>query len=164
MKDLSILLIIISLASCVSSIQSDVPFDSREVQFFKQRGNSTVKGELFALQRGGGVVIGAGREVVLIPVSKYQEDICLKLFGNTQGGYKSAFMHPKIDHNSESKEYLSRSTTNSRGEFKFNNLSKGEYYIYSFLTWEAGGAIQGGSIMQRVVIGDPEVKEVNLKF
>jgi len=163
MKLLGILILIL-VAGCVTTIESDIPFDSREVEFVKIKGSSTIKGELFALQQGGGVVIGAGREVFLVPVSKHQIDIVKKLYGNTENGFRHAAFHPKVKHPAEFYEYQIKKITNSKGEFVFNNISPGDYFLFSAVTWIAGTSTQGGTVMQRVMISQNETKEVLLKF
>ena len=135
-------------------------YDSSEVEWSKLSGNSKIFGSGFLRQSGGGVVSCAGNEVSLIPASSYANERLNYLFGNLQKGY-----NPNRYIDEASSSYLDDmrvTICDVDGKFEFNDIPSGVYYVTTRVEWMVGNSGQGGSLMQKVEIGQNESRRVVL--
>lgn len=134
------------------------PFDAKEVAFIHQDGTNAVRGQAFLRQRGGGIVTCAGREVWLVPEGRHARDRIRAIYGTTQRIARNV-----TDLGPADPEYRShtRSTVcDAQGNFAFERLADGRYFVVSTVMWEVGGARQGGTVMAPVVLGNGEDKRL----
>lgn len=100
-------------------------------------------------QRGGGVVTCAGQEVALIPVSEYAERRMSVLYGNTNSGV-APMRNIVFDPNPPAYwQTVQRTKCDSQGNFSFEGVADGSYFVALQIRWMAGQSTEGGNLMQR---------------
>jgi len=133
-------------------------------QLNEKEGNNTILGNSFLRQNGGGVVTCAGSTVYLIPKTPYSSEIMSSIYGNTENGYDPVYSIgvsiPNIP--AEYSILMKKSICDSQGNFIFNNIGDGEYFINTKVTWVVGQAIQGGDLIQKIKVLHGETKKVIL--
>lgn len=132
-------------------------------------GNGKVTGSAFLRQGGGGVVTCAGNEVVLFPKTPYAtEYLENELISNSSYfpgwfsngiGYKKSIGAYVAHPNSE---FEKTTICDAQGNFEFNKIGDGEYYISTVVYWEVARKSQGGKLVQYVKIQNNETKKVVL--
>jgi hypothetical protein len=138
-------------------------FDEVQARELIQPGANIVSGSALIRQNGGGVVTCAGLEVMLIPRTAYAEERFSTLYGNTQRGYNPVFR--TIDFVPNPPEYLQltkRTLCDAQGNFAFNDVADGEFFLASMITWNVGNAPQGGAIMQAISVAGGQSVQVVL--
>ena len=161
---------LLPLFGCLTSnYDMTTVFNKDEVSWINDKGSSTITGQAFLNQKGGGVVTCAGREVSLIPVTVYSTERMKAIFKSDQKGYygNDTYVYPKIVFNpSAPTEYFnSKRTTlcNAQGDFKFVDVpANKEYFILTNVSWEVAYEPQGGSLMIKVKTTENEVTETIL--
>lgn len=158
---------VLGLVGCAAPVlETTVPFDAGEVAFINQRGAATIEGQAFMRQQGGGVVTCAGEEVDLIPVGRFSGQRMQGIYGSTDRGFRSIYAPLQLD--TTSAEYQAyeaasrRATCDADGNFRFAGVANGDYFITTGVRWSAGGAPQGGVLMQRVSIRNGQSQRVLL--
>lgn len=114
-------------------------------------------------QRGGGVVTCAGNTVTLIPATDYAGARMLNIYGSTQGGVNSNPKPPRFS--PDSPEYRSMVKTtrcDAQGNFNFDRVADGDFYVQTFVAWEVAGRAQGGNLMQRASVRGGQIVSVVL--
>lgn len=116
-------------------------------------GEGTVTGESFLIQRGGGVVLGAGRTVYLFPWTSYA-----KWYWENRIHKDNQNIEPlpyEVSEYFDTSGLVGKTTSKSDGSFVFNNVPDGEYYLSVSIYWEVPNNLtQGGTLFKRF-----EVKE-----
>lgn len=159
MNKLAVVLGCLVMAGCAPyKLQST--FNQADVDAYLKKGSGTIVGQAFLKTRGGEVRYGAGNEVVLIPATAYVKDV-----------FKA---------NSEHMNYVDPTTIDSRwddfnkvtiadgsGNFEFNDLPAGQYYLQCEITWEVPSAglvpnITGATILQLITLGEGQKQKVIL--
>lgn len=139
-------------------------FNEAEIAWSKRTGTSTISGQGFMRQQGGGVVTCAGEDVVLTPVSSYSSERIAILYNDTNKGFNPiGFGSRNIT--APPSEYLAssrRATCNAQGNFKFNSLPPGEFFVTTSVRWMAGNSPQGSFLMERVRVSEGREVEVVL--
>lgn len=122
-----------------------------EYSSLERVGSSTVSGQCFLTQRGGGVVTGAGHTAYLFPVTNYSD---YWFIAQTAGraNLKGDNLAPS--------EWVWTSTCNAQGNFKFKNVPNGTYYLTGTVRWVAGDRWQGGIVMTMVEVSGEDVTDV----
>lgn len=127
-------------------------------------GKNTILGNSFLRQNGGGIVTCAGNTVYLIPKTPYSTEIVSNIYGNSENGYDSFYSIgvsiPNIP--SQYSLLMKKSVCDSQGNFVFDNIGDGEYFLDTKITWIVGNQVQGGSLMQKVKVSQNESKKVIL--
>jgi hypothetical protein len=154
-RAIGILCLTILLAGCVASQPAaQRGFNAAEAEFAKARGAGTVKGQLFLRRKDGVVVYGAGSEVRLVPRTAHSEEAVTNSF---KGGklrlemdYVSA-AELRLDPGLEA--YSKRIKADGQGNFTFEGVPPGRYFVLGRVSWCAPGAYgscnkQGGEIME----------------
>ena len=131
--------------------QMRVVFDPGEAKQLLQPGRNTIKGNAFLRQTGGGVVTCAGATVYLVPATAYAKERIAVLYGSSNfAGYDL-----RTRFNPDSPEYVSLVHTtrcDSQGNFVFERVADGEFFIRTVVTWRVGYDDQGGSLIHRVSV------------
>ena len=119
---------------------------------YNKTGTESIIGQAFMRKMQGDVVYGAGSTISLMPVTAYTTEIMNK---EIRGGL--ILTPPRSP-------ALSILTTQADGEgnFKFENLAAGDYYVYGDVVWYAGDEKQGGTIVKQVELGSGEREKVML--
>jgi hypothetical protein len=152
----------IALMGCAAppGLQSEPPvpirgaFDEGLARKLVGEGVNTIRGNAFMRQRGGGVVTCAGSEVYLIPATQYAKERMAYLYG-TQGESGSNSHRRQFSFNPDPPSYTAivRTTRcDSQGNFVFDRVADGEFYVQTQVSWMAG-SLQGGNLMHRVSVG-----------
>lgn len=130
------------------SLQSS--WDSTKAAHISQSGLNGLKGNAFMRQQGGGVVTCAGSTVTLIPATPY----AIERLGHLYGGGDTGFNNIRsIRFTPDPPEYQSmarRTTCDSQGNFQFERIPDGEYFVVLSVNWVVGYLQQGGNLMQKV--------------
>jgi len=152
------------LASCAPPVvKLDATFNPEEAKFIKATGKSSITGQLFLRRNDGIVVYGAGSQIFLIPSTTYSRERMSKIYGTAK--LRLAYFIPTFEGDDPLyREYTKATKADGQGRFEFSNLSAGAYYIVGPVTWCApsryGCDTQGGSLMENVVLGRDEKKEI----
>mgnify|MGYP001209388500 CR=1 FL=1 len=156
MRLLSLVLILFSV-SCVSKIQTKQIFSLSEVESYKKEGTATVKGQLFSRTNSGDVKSGAGVAVNLIPMTPYfieRAEIIYK---------KCATTDPL---NEKAKKYVRTVLADLQGNYIFEKVPTGKYFVNSILTWNVasqyGLVATGSRKLAEIEVKDGETINVNL--
>jgi len=157
MKKRTIVLIhvLLLLAACEQKIiRPTVPFDQVEIERALKPGNYTISGQAFAKTQSGNVKYGAGNTITLLPLTAYIKQVF------ALQGQKDAFTHVEVD--KRILDYARKTTADAEGRFKFSNLSPGEYYIETTISWliqTPYGKMETGDTVKATVnlTGDMEV-------
>lgn len=126
-------------------------FDPAEYAGLDERtGTGIVSGQVFLRTRGGEVRYGAGSEVILNPVTSYSR--FWYEVGHVQRKQISP-PDPRLD------RYLITTQADGNGNFRFENVPAGDYYLTSSVFWEVPVGIytsqpQGGFISEPVTVVD----------
>lgn len=134
-------------------------------------GNNNLSGNALIKQQGGGIVTCAGNEVALFPKTDYSKEYLQYEFENeyysygyfSNGkGYKKSWNYLKNPYPKDSKITV----CDSQGNFEFQNLIDGTYYVLTVVTWTVpgkyGGSDQGGNMLQEVELKNGTTKKIVL--
>jgi hypothetical protein len=138
-------------------------FDRNEVRWSTDPGDNSVSGQAFMRTQGGTIVTCAGLETQLIPVSKYSTQRIVTIYGSSESGFRNWYDLTNTKFEPDSLDYQNfnrKITCDAQGNFKFDKLANGSYYLVSAVLWTAGEARQGGAIMRRVTLKDGENKNI----
>ncbi|WP_133251528.1 hypothetical protein [Zavarzinia aquatilis] len=142
----------LGLAGCAQQVELHTVFNPADAEFVLKDGPNRVSGQAFVRQNGGGVVTCAGSGVGLTPVNAYSTDRMIGIYGNSVSGYLPAIIEKKLPENAE---YIRLSRTaycDAQGNFDFENVPDGEYYVTTYVAWTVGYVAQGGGLMKRVSV------------
>ena len=110
---------------------------------------------------GGEARTCAGYEVILVPESGYAKERLQYIYGSTEKGYREIFLFKDLKFSPEIPAYQQsfiKTVCDAQGNFLFEKLAAGTYFITAPVTWTVGRASQGGVLMQRVTVTDGESK------
>lgn len=134
------------------------PFDAKEVAFIHLDGNNSVRGQAFLRQRGGGIVTCAGRDVWLVPDGSHARDRIKAIYGTTQRVAQNITNLEPAD--AEYRRHTRRTLCDAQGNFAFEGLADGRYFVVSTVMWDVGGLPQGGTVMAPVALSNGANKRV----
>lgn len=170
------LIAVASLTACVHQPQTRSPipiswqFDEKAAEEQLKDGTGTISGSAFMRQQGGGVVTCAGADVLLIPHTKYTNERMDKLYGapvyqgNTSA--KSAtdlilYGEPQFDPDPAGYRTLTRRTTcDAQGNFTFDLLKAGNYYLVTRVLWRVAQSQQGGFLATMASVSEGRATKV----
>ena len=132
-------------------------FNSSSASYIFDTGDNTISGQAFLRQNGGGVVTCASSEVFIFPVNEYSSQIMSEMFGSTDKGYSIGLS--SIDYDANYVKYHRVSVCDAQGNFVFENVADGEYYLSTNVRWVIGNSRQGGYLFEKVSVN----KGSNLK-
>lgn len=151
-------------------VELDSEFDSNEVKWIKETGNSSVSGEAFLRLKDGTFKGCSGFGVELLPVAKYSNERILKTYGNTDHGQVLLEDNPP-KFTPDAKEYhemVIKSVCNERNEFSFSNVASGTYYVIAFIIWDVnekdGASKSGGGVMKRINVKPNSENRIQLRI
>ena len=145
--------VLAALAACGSrGVTLQAPYDHAAAAKQLEPGTGTVKGSALMRQRGGGVVTCAGLPVHLMPVTPRAREWAGHLYGGSQGGFYNvgAGTLDISDDGSGFVQAIRTTHCDAQGNFRFDQVAEGEFFVFTRITWHAGSALQGGSLMRPV--------------
>jgi len=138
-----------------NAIVLSTPFDPSAVAFAAKLGSGRIYGQLVTRRAGGDVLTAAGEKVDLLPAVAYTDEMLSK---STATSGKYANLDPRI------KDYSRETTADATGNFTFDRLAPGKYYIVTQVKRKIPGTslveAQGIVFYQRVVVANHPVKIV----
>ena len=139
-------------------------FDETEVRWFNTVGSGTIKGTATVNEAGFETKTCAESRVFLLPVSRYTRYRMDELYNSTFSGYNPvADGRKNLERPDKKFVAMVRSTEcNSFGEFMFENLAAGQYYVTTYVRWDEGNTQHGGNLMQRVEVSDGRVSSIEM--
>ena len=158
MRSVSIIALAATLAACAvpqqqrPSVAISAPFDAAHAARLLQTGVNTIKGNAFLRQRGGGVVTCAGSTVYLVPGTEYAKQRMAALYaGDGVSGLNRGQNNPIFIPESTAYQQANKTTKcDAQGNFMFDRVADGVFYITTTVNWQVGGRNQGGNLMHRV--------------
>lgn len=145
------------LASCGATpelIEPSVPFNAKAASIINKKGSANIEGQAFLKRRDGQVVTCAGEKVYLTPATEYAEERFRGIYGNENGGYRPAIKGGYS--NASVPEYyeLARETScDAEGDFTFNSIANGEYYVSTSVLWRISDYYyEGGNLSKKITI------------
>lgn len=166
MNILSILISTILFTAC-STVQLQSSFNAKEVNWAKEKGTLSISGQGFARTQGGDVKLCSGSEVSLIPKSKYATERINHIYGNdTKGRVGNGFNFKKLpEAPKEYGENMTTTTCDAQGNFKFQNLPSGEYYLVLSIGWITPyNSHQRALMMEKVNLKSESIKSLILSM
>ena len=126
-------------------------FNYEDVKWFKTKGNGIIKGIAKFKSKNGILRFGKDFRIELMPNCLYTEERLNKIYDDKDSGY--IYVEdgiPKFTPDPKGYHETKKTMCNEKGEFEFNNLPLGDYYIIAFMLWDK----TGGGIMQRVTLSE----------
>jgi len=178
-------------------------FDTNEANYIFSEGENTINGSAYIRKEDGRVITASNTSVLLFPVTEYSIDRNQKIFGNKYNGHynfrknriykrgdsirSNKFVPIVLEFEPESElyyKYIKETKANYLGQFQFDNIADGEYYIITSIFWEdtkiSGGVMfpmpmnlfiidfneskykDGETLMKRVTVKNGEILEVEV--
>lgn len=138
-------------------------FNAQEARELIKPGVNILSGSALIRQNGGGVVTCAGLPVELFPKTAYATERVKAIYGNTLRGFNSVENQFKFTPDYPEYIQLSRQTLcDAQGHFEFSDVADGDFFVFSAIVWQAGGAPQGGALMQAVSVRGGDSKQLVL--
>ncbi|MCW5668119.1 MAG: hypothetical protein KIT86_00570 [Hydrogenophaga sp.] len=155
----SVLIAAVILSGCaapqLATVNIESPFDATQAKLQTQDGLNSIKGSGFLRQRGGGVVTCAGSEVVLIPATYYARERIAHLYGT--GGINRHRLNPTfVPDPPEYRTFTKKTRCDAQGNFMFERVADGDFFVTTGVHWQVGGTNQGGPIMSRARVAGGE--------
>ena len=144
-------------------VEISAPFDVAQATRLVADGPNIVRGNAFMRQRGGGVVTCAGSTVNLIPATLYARTRMATLYGNSEAGSHSRRVTPVFSPNPPEYMALVKTTKcDAQGNFVFDRVVEGDFYVQTFVAWTVASSPQGGTMMQRITVRNGQATNVIL--
>jgi hypothetical protein len=151
------------LSSCAFSgggnSRRRVAFDEGEFAAYRGLGSGTVSGQLAVVSSNGAEHVGnfggslAGVHVSLIPVTAYTKEMVEREIGD---GVNLGRSDPRF------KKYVRLTTTDGNGDFTFDQVRAGDYFVSGLGEWVAYGGFKHQWACERVRIGEGETVRIRL--
>jgi hypothetical protein len=121
-------------SSCATTVlQRKAAFDEAEFARYRHPGSGSVTGQLVVSGADGSAHVGMSNHVAIFPVTAYTKEIVDREVGN--GEYLQA-SDPRF------LKYVKTTATDAHGNFGFNNLAAGEYFVLGLAQWNEGNTAQ----------------------
>jgi hypothetical protein len=147
----------LALSACGSRpFALSVPFPEQAAAAAMQPGANSIQGSGLLRQRGGGVVTCAGRPVWLMPANAYTREWISYEYewnGDAMDGYgiKYAGTRPYVYLHPPGFSYHRKTTAcDAQGNFRFDGLADGSYYVTTDVSWTVGYSPQGGVLIKHI--------------
>lgn len=162
MRFLVVLAVILPLAACQSTIQTQAKFNPDEASFIKTEGKGIISGHGFLKRRTGVTVNAAGEIVRLTPVTTYSSERFTRLYNGRK--YVAAISMPKIDVDPVYADYTRTVKADHMGRFRFEKVAPGKYFVSTQAVWRERGEYlsSGGAIYDVVTVTGKEEDPVEV--
>ncbi len=153
--------VVLLIAGCAAPTQSiSMKFEASDFEPFMTKGSGKISGQAFMKTRAGDVKFGAGCTVWLTPATAYMKELVrIKDQGFNVSNHTQ-------DTAGAIQKYIRTTVADGTGNFEFNNLPPGEYFVECNVTWEFVGQFglvtTGGLIRKKVELRDGEPLKVIL--
>lgn len=128
--------------------------DIKQASKLLGNGKGKASGQVFLMTKGGEPRYASGGHVSLYPVCDY-----IQRYHKEYA--KSVLNFP--EHDSAWFKFVRSTEADAQGNFQFENLPNGQYYIESSVFWEVAGKSQGGIVRRMIIIDDSNLTiRVNL--
>ena len=157
------LLLTFGCAPKVRTVYLKNTFDNEAANAALQPGPNRIVGNAFLTLQNGGVMTCAGKKIVLIPDTAYSREVLLDLYSNINSGYRDVKSLERTVYVPWDKEYERLRTTSycdAMGNFEFDQLSDGDYFIITSIIWPGPFELEGGGLLERVSVSGGESKRV----
>lgn len=156
MKKIILSIALLLLSGCAANVHHmTTPYDRAAFVKYEQTGTGAVSGQAFLKTLGGDVKYAAGNTIYLIESTPYTDEL-----------YRAAERNQPISEetlNPDFKLYARQVTADGEGEFTFDNLPAGKYYVWTTITWYVSQYRQsGGGVTGEVVVRDGETAKIIL--
>lgn len=133
------------LSSCVPTPTQTVEMSYTDSEFgaYKGQGDAVVTGQAFLRQEGGGVVVCAGEPVLLFPHTSSFERL-VNLAKQHIRPIMSETADPRF------KKIARKTTCDAQGNFRFDELPRAPWYIFTQVRWTVSDYAQGGALIGTV--------------
>jgi hypothetical protein len=165
MKEIARFICIIAIAAfgagCVTQTtpQPTIPFDESALLPFGGKGTSTITGQAFLKTAGGEVRYGAGDNVLLIPVTPYTTEKVEWFVGANSINAGIGIM--ALQNNLGLQKYIRTVIGDGSGNFEFQNIPAGDYYILCPIFWSVPDSdMTGGVALAKTHVGDGETVKI----
>ena len=122
-------------------------FNEAEYAPYAQPGTGSISGQAFLKTRGGEVKYGAGNEIYLNPVTTYSTEWFQETVLNNRR------LKPA---DSRTDPFHWVTSADGQGNFQFENLPAGEYYVACVVAWQVDGWTTGDWVHARVAVREGE--------
>lgn len=153
-------LVVIGLSGCVSMhnpgptpVSMRTAFSAQEHAAWNGSGDSSIEGQAFLRQRGGGVVTCAGQRVLLFPDTPYFQEVV----SIASGGGK-----PATPPGPDAVAVTRNTMCDAEGRFRFSALPAGSWIVGTEVTWQVGYEPQGGAVVRTVTVASGQTVNVLL--
>lgn len=143
-------------------------FSVDDIAWAQKGGTATINGSALMRTVGGDVKTCAAQAVNLIPDSPYARERMTRMFGGPDGaGYMAARRVPPLPPaDSAYASAVKQDVCDSQGNFTFDHLAAGKYYVTAQVTWGIPTRYftmtEGGMLMMPVVVTEGATKKVVL--
>ena len=142
------------LSSCATTVlPRQAAFDDAEFAHYRRPGSGSVSGQLVVTSGNGSTQIGVNNHVALFPVTAYSKEIVEREVGN--GEYLQA-SDPRF------LQYARTTTTDATGNFGFNHLAPGEYFVLGLAQWNEGNTAQYQWACETIRVGGGQTAGIKL--
>ena len=154
--------IVLFLAGCQTTVQTQSRFDATEAAFIKTEGSGVITGHGFLKRRTGNNVNAGGEIVRLTPVTAYSRERFEKLYHGKK--FIAALSMPKVDVDPVYASYTRTVKADHMGRFRFENVAAGSYYVSTQTIWRDRGEFtpRGGAMYDIVTITGKETGPVDV--
>jgi hypothetical protein len=166
----SALVLALALAACREPevqpivVAMSTSIDPAELEWSRHDGTNAVRG--FAVMRtlGGQPRTCAGEEVFLTPDSPYARERAMAMYGSIVKGTRSTaepvlrFTNRDVNFDG----FRRKTRCDARGEFSFEAIPDGVWYVATLVTWSDGYNVWGGAMMRRVELRGKQTIKVAL--
>lgn len=154
------ILLIVALAGCgLTPLRPAVDMQNRfvgsEHEQYKGQGSGVLKGQGFLRQKGGAIITCAGSKVLMFPATPFFQEFVNHL----RAGRRVAALE-KIDGNYQS--ILKQTQCDAQGNFSFDTLPSGAWYVVTEVKWTVGYSQQGGTLLRQVFAVDGRSEQLLL--
>ena len=161
------------LVGCVTpgpvqqTIKVNEPFDKVEASEMISEGAVTLSGTAFLRQQGGGVVTCAGNEVRLLPATKYASERMAGIYGKTFVRDEIQYLNvysPRLraivqPNPPEYMQYTRTTTCDAQGNFEFQGVKDGRYFVISRVIWRVR-MDEGGMLASLVAVQNGKASRI----
>jgi len=132
-------------AGCVQTPTQPVSISYTDAEFaaYAAKGDSVVFGQAFLRQQGGGVVVCAGEPVVLFPRTPSFERM-VELARQRVAPVLAGPSDPRFQ------KIRRVATCDAQGNFRFRDLPRARWYVFSQVRWTVSDYRQGGELIGEV--------------
>lgn len=139
------------------------PFDAALAARLIGHGPNTVTGRASIRLRDGRTVSCAGQAVYLVPATAYARIRIKALYGSDQRGAMLDSRNHRFEPDPpEYSRLVRRSQCNERGEFRFEQVASGNFFLTAVVRGPEGERHAGGSLMQALGTGGGRTTDLSM--